>query len=139
MGDFNAEYRVFKDYNKIFDERKNNFGTIRVVQWVKPGTEPDIAKAKLELRHIVAKDEGEEYGKGYVFNTEEGPHELTEAMVDIGFGNTKNILKSLVKREDFKESVDTINDDPDSDDYNSDMFDMRNLMTLMNESNEEEE
>lgn len=136
--EFNAVYHVFKDYGLIFDENKNKYGSLRSVQWVKAGAEPDESKAKLELRKIIASDEGEQVGKGYTFSTEEGPHELAEGLVDLGFGNTKKILKSVAKRDDFKESIDTINNDPDDEGSNSDMFDMRSLMSLMDETTEEE-
>ena len=52
---------------------------------------------------------------------------MTEAMVSIGYGDTKKILKSLVEREDFKESVENINTD-DEDDTDGEMFDMRSLL-----------
>ena len=52
---------------------------------------------------------------------------MTEAMVSIGYGDTKKILKSLVEREDFKESVENINND-DEDDTDGEMFDMRSLL-----------
>ena len=133
MSDFNKIYHVFKDFGIIFDERKNSFGTLRKVQWVSAGADPDPNKAKLELRHIIAKDEGEELGKGYAFSTEEGPHELAEGLVHIGFGNTKNLLKSLIKREDFKDSIDNINNDPDDNNDDSEMFDMRSLMSMIDD------
>lgn len=137
--EFNMQYHVFKDYGLVFDENRNNYGSLRKVQWVKAGAEPDESKAKLELRKIIAKDEGEQVGKGYTFATEEGPSELAEGLVSLGFGKTVPLLKSLAKRDDFKKSVENINYDPDDNSESGDMFDMRKLMSLMDDEEESEE
>ena len=128
-------YHVFKDYDVIFDEKGSKYGTIRKVQWVKEGKEPDESKAKLEIRHMVNMPEGETFGKGYAFDTEEGPHELTEAMVECGFGDTKNILKKLVRRDNFKDSVENF-DKEDEILSSGEMFDMRDLMLFSEEEDE---
>ena len=121
-------YKVFKDFGVQFDEKNNSFGSIRVVQWYKAGAEPDESKAKLEIRKYSEGPDGERALKGYTFSTPEGPHELTEAMVDIGYGDTKKIIKSVSKRVDFKESVENINNDEDDSSDNGEMFDMRSLL-----------
>lgn len=123
----NMEYHIFKDYNIIFDEHGSTYGTIRKGQWIKDKSEIDEAKAKLEIRKLYTNSTGERIGKGYTFNSEEGAHELTEAMISIGYGNTKNILKSLRKREDFVDSVKNIDND-NIDDKDGEMFDMRELL-----------
>lgn len=143
MGEFNKEYKVFKDYNIIFDEKTSSFGSVRKVQWVSEGAEPDESKAKIEIRKFFATAQGEKMSSGYAFSTPEGPNELVDGMVENGFGNTKNILKSLVKREDFKSSVETFNDDTDGGDTSGELFDMRFLLSSLEEEgendNEEEE
>ena len=125
--DVSINYKVFKDFGIQFDEKNNSFGTIRVAQWYKAGAEPDESKAKLEIRKFSEGPEGERALKGYTFSTPEGPHELTEAMVKIGYGDTKKLLKELSAREDFKESVENINSDDDND-TDGEMFDMRSLL-----------
>lgn len=125
--DVSINYKVFKDFGIQFDEKNNSFGTIRVAQWYKAGTEPDESKAKLEIRKFSEGPDGERALKGYTFSTPEGPHELTEAMVKIGYGDTKKLLKELSTREDFKESVENINSDDDND-SDGEMFDMRSLL-----------
>ena len=125
--DVSINYKVFKDFGIQFDEKNNSFGTIRVAQWYKAGAEPDESKAKLEIRKFSEGPEGERALKGYTFSTPEGPHELTEAMVKIGYGDTKKLLKELSTREDFKESVENINSDDDND-SDGEMFDMRSLL-----------
>lgn len=136
--DANISCHVFKDYGLIFDEKNSSCGTLRKVQWLTEGKEPDESKAKLEIRHIQMTPEGEKPGKGYGFSTEEGPHELVEGMVDLGFGNTKKILRSVRKREDFIESATNINND-NTDDDGSEMFDMRDLLKGVSEEDIEED
>ena len=58
-------------------------------------------------------------------------------MIDCGFGDTKEILKSVRKREDFLEAAKTINDE--TEDKDGDMFDMRDLMLGVDEEEEESE
>ena len=137
MSDTNLKYHVFKDYDIIFDEKGSKYGTLRKVQWVKEGKEPDEEKAKIEIRHMVNSQEGETFGKGYAFDTDEGPHELVEAMIDCGFGNTKEILRKLTKRDDFKDAVE--NFDSEDDELSGELFDMRDLLSLSIESEVDDE
>lgn len=125
--DGGLEYHVFKDYNIIFDEKGSTCGSVRKIQWVKPGNEPDEAKAKLEIRKLYINSEGERTGKGYSFSTEEGPTELVHGLIEAGFGNTKEILRAVRKREDFLEAANTINEDTEES-SDGEMFDMRSLL-----------
>lgn len=124
----NLTYHIFKDYNIPFDEKGSTCGTIRKIQWVKEGNEPDESHAKIEIRKVYFNtSDGERLGKGYSFSTLEGPGELVQGMISAGFGDTKNILKELRKREDFVEAVKSIDEDPD-DDSDGETFDMRDLL-----------
>lgn len=126
--DSNMFYHVFEDYNIPFDEKGSTVGTVRKIQWVKEGSEPDESKAKIEIRKMyIGKDGSETTGKGYSFATPEGPGELTIGLINAGFGDTKEILRSVRKRKDFLEAAKTINDDEDDSD-DGEMFDMRDLM-----------
>ena len=131
------KYHIFKDYGINFDDHQSSCGTLRLVQWVKEGKEPDESKAKLEIRKIKIDPEGEMALKGYAFSTEQGPHELVEGMADLGFGDTKKLLRSLRKRDDFMEAANTINQD--STDNGTEMFDMRELLKGVSEDDMEEE
>ena len=62
MFDNNLQYHIFKDYGLTFDEKGNTCGTLRKVQWVREGKEPDEEKAKIEIRHAIVKDDGETVG-----------------------------------------------------------------------------
>lgn len=137
MFDNNLRCHVFKDYNIPFDEKGTTVGTVRLVQWVKDGAEPDPDKAKLEIRKMYTGGTEEKTGKGYTFSTPEGPSELAEGLLKIGYGNTKNCLKTLAKRDDFKDSVENIN--VDEDDNEEGMFDMRELLMNIEVSSDDED
>ncbi len=137
MFDNSMRYHIFKDYNIPFDEKGTTYGTVRKVQWVKEGNEPDEDKAKIEIRKVYTSGAEEKVGKGYTFSTPEGPGELVSGLIEAGFGETKNILKSVRKREDFADAVANINNDED-DNSDGDMFDMRDLL-LAGIDNEEDE
>ena len=119
--------KVFKDYGITFDEKGSTWGTVRKVQWLKEGKEPDESKAKIEIRKFTQTSEGERMMKGYTFSTPEGPGELVVSLIGAGFGNTKEILKEVRKRDDFLESAKTINEDNDDND-SGESFDMRDLL-----------
>ena len=130
-------YKVFKDYNILFDEKAGSYGSVRLAQWYKKGTEPDESKAKIEIRKFSIDKDGvtEIPNKGISLSNKQAVDDLTNGLVEKEFGDTRNILKSISKREDFKETVETINNDPD-DSSDGELFDMRSL--LMNIEPEEE-
>lgn len=130
---------MFDGLDAIFDEKGSMFLSMRKVQWVKEGNEPDPSKAKLELRKwIVGPDGVEKANKGMTFLTEEGPHELTKTLVHHGYGKTKEILLELKGREDFQESVNTLFD-KDEDTGSGEYFDMRSALLAEDDSEEEED
>lgn len=122
---------IFKDYGITFDEKGSTWGTVRKVQWIKDGKEPDESKAKIEIRKFTQTNEGERMMKGYTFSTPEGPGELILGLINAGFGDTKDILRAVRKREDFLEAAKTINED--NDDSDGETFDMRDLLLGYNE------
>lgn len=124
-----------EEINEVVEEKGNQYGALRMVQWVKEDEEPDKSKAKLELRkYAIDKDGTEKPMKGYTFMTPEGPHQLTETLVDNNYGNTKNILRSVTKRDDFKDAVENIGKD-DNDSGDGEYFDMRDALLSYTESN----
>ena len=137
MFDSNLTYHIFKDYDIPFDEKGSTCGTVRKIQWVKEGAEPDELKAKVEIRKMYITSNGERMGKGYTFSTPEGPGELVTGLISAGFGETKSILKELRKRDDFRKAVETINEDPDDSSENGEMFDMRDLLLGIDDEEEE--
>jgi hypothetical protein len=124
----NLKYHVFEDYNINFDEHMSTCGTVRKIQWVKEGTEPDINKAKIEIRKIKIDETGETTLKGYSFSSPEGVHELAEGLVSAGFGDTKNILNGIKNREDFKDVVQSIYNGEDEEEQDPNTFNMKDFL-----------
>lgn len=135
--DQNLQQKIFKDYNITFDEKGSTWGTVRKVQWYKTGNVPDESKAKIEIRKMTQTNEGERMLKGYTFSTEEGPSELVHGLIREGFGNTKEILREVRKRDDFLEAAKTINEDPEDND-SGESFDMRDLLLGMDSMEEDD-
>ena len=133
MFDNSMQYYIFEDYDIPFDEKGTTCGTVRKVQWVKNGAEPDPEKAKIEIRKIYTSGAEEKTGKGYTFSTENGPSELVHGLISKGFGDTKEILKLVRTRDNFLEAANTINDDSDDSD-SGEMFDMRDLLLGVEDS-----
>lgn len=131
----------FGGIDNIFDESGNRFSALRKIAWVPNRDDIKLEdyeeKAKFEIRNWMVNDAGEVPLKGYTFMSDEGPNELTKALVHEGFGNTKDILKELRTRDDFKESVETINDS-EADSTDGEYFDMRSLLDDDNSDDEEE-
>ena len=130
--------KVFKDYNITFDEKGSTWGSVRKVQWLKEGKEPDESKAKIEIRKFTQTSEGERMMKGYTFSTPEGPGELVVGLIGAGFGDTKEILRETRKRKDFLEAAKHINDEESIND-SGETFDMRDLLLGFSKGDEEEE
>lgn len=137
FGEKDLKYEVFKDYNIPFDEKGSSVGVVRLVQWHSSDKEADESKAKLEIRKISVNSDGETLRKGYTFSTPEGPHELVKGLIDVGFGDTKEILRSVRKRDDFLEAAKTINDE-NNESAEGETFDMRDLLLGMEEDDEKE-
>ena len=118
------KYNVLSD--RVFDEKGSTFLAMRRVAWGVKGAEPDNEKAKLELRKWNNRDGKEMPNKGFSFLTEDGPHELTKALLEEGFGNTKDVLGIIRGREDFEESVNSLYDD--GGDASGEYFDPRSIL-----------
>lgn len=96
------DYSVYGD-DHIIDEKGNAFIALRRVAW---GTNRSEDKAKLEIRKYYNNATGDETpAKGVAFLTDEGPHNLTHELLDMGFGNTEVVLEKIKDREDFEEAL----------------------------------
>lgn len=84
--------------NCVIEERNNTVTMLRKVAW-------NGREARLELRKWVVEENGEKPMKGFSFMTQEGPHNLVHTLIDNNFGDTKTILGSLHKRDDFETSL----------------------------------
>lgn len=118
----NISYTIVDDYDKVFDEKGNTFLAMRKIAW---GDNPDLEKAKLDIRKWFINADGEETpGKGTAFLTEDGPDSLTKILLEEGYGHTKEILNSIKDRDDFRKELndivgknDTLYDDNVKDEF----------------------
>lgn len=94
-------YTVEDGYDYIIEESGNSSCNLRRIKF------GDGKDWKLDLRKYFITETGERMGKGYVFMTEEGPHNLVDTMTKLGYGNTYNILQNIKGREDFHRTLNT--------------------------------
>ena len=118
------EYNVQEDH--VFDEKGGTFLAMRKIAWGVPqNEEPDPEKLHWELRRWRMRDGKEMADKGFSFLTEEGPHELTNTLLEQGFGHTKDVLNIIKSRDDFKDAVTNMSVDPDE---SGEYFDPRSML-----------
>lgn len=101
-------YTIVDEFDKIIDEKGNNTVNLRKLYW---GEDSD--KVRLDLRKWVQGDKEICTKHGFSFLTEEGPHNLTEVLVEEGYGRTKEIIEGLKNREDFRPALNVILGDGD--------------------------
>ena len=93
------EYKV-GDIDRTFDEKGNTFLALRKIAWGEGKPE------KLDIRKWYMSSDGDEtVGKGVSFITDEGPHELTRALVEEGYGHTEDVINGIKDRDDFMSSL----------------------------------
>lgn len=97
------KYTIDPKINYVFEEQGNQFNAFRKLSW------GEDSKTYYELRRWRNTPDGKEIpAKGMTFLTEDGPNELVHTLVDNNFGNTKVLLESLYKRNDFQKSLNTV-------------------------------
>lgn len=97
------KYSIVDSIDYTIEEQGNQFTALRKIRW------GDSDKEYLELRRWRnTPDGGEQAAKGCTFITEEGPSELVNTLVDLGYGHTKEVLKRLQTREDFRKSLNSV-------------------------------
>ena len=97
------KYSIVEDIDYTFEEKGNQFGAVRKIQW------GDSDKSYLEIRKWRnAPDGSEQAAKGYTFMTEEGPSELTKTLLNLGFGNTRQVIAILNNRDDFRKWLNSV-------------------------------
>ena len=95
------KYEV-KDIDEIVDEKGNTIIKLSKISW--NGRDP-----KLELRKWRITEDGERADKGFAFLTNEGPNELTHALVRLGYGDTRTLVDLLMERvPEMKEDLDQV-------------------------------
>lgn len=90
------------DIDEVVDTKRNSVILLRKLAW-------GDGDEHLELRKWVVDINKETPLKGVTFLTEDGPNNLVSVLLRKGYGKTKDVLESISIRDDFKESLDEIN------------------------------
>lgn len=110
----NFKWEKDPNYDYILSEGSNSSICLRKISW----NDRDF---KIDIRKYNYKDNKEIMGKG-ISLSDEAAGSLAEVLVDTNYGDTATLLKSLRKREDFKDALankaSTVDgDDSDGEDY----------------------
>lgn len=103
----NGEFKYsFRGVNRVVEEKGNQFIRFAQIAWAGEDEEVEPSKIKYDLRRYFTDADGvEKMGKGVTFLSDNGPTELTNILVEEGFGNTSKILDSIKTRDDFADAV----------------------------------
>lgn len=89
------------DVDEVIDTKGNSVVLLRKLAW-------GDGEEKLELRRWVMDINKETPLKGCTFLTDEGPNTLANKLIELGYGHTAEVLATLSKRKDFKESLESL-------------------------------
>jgi hypothetical protein len=97
------KYAIVDNIDYTLEEQGNQFTALRKIRW------GDSDKEYLEMRRWRnTPDGGEQAAKGCTFMTDEGPANLINALIELGYGNTKEVLGKLSDRTDFRKSLNSL-------------------------------
>jgi hypothetical protein len=97
------KYAIVDNIDYTLEEQGNQFTALRKIRW------GDSDKEYLEMRRWRnTPDGGEQAAKGCTFMTDEGPANLINALIELGYGNTKEVLGKLSDRPDFRKSLNSL-------------------------------
>lgn len=98
----NFKFKIHESLNDIFYEKGNTYYALRKIAW------GDSDNYNVDIRKYYSNTSGEETMSKGVSLSDEAADLLTESLIENGYGNTRQILKSLSKRDNC--SIE-INDD----------------------------
>lgn len=115
-------YNVDEEFgDHILEETGNGSTNLRRISW-------NGRPHKLDIRKYSYKDGEERMMKG-VSLSDEAANQLTNTLVDKGFGDTRSIISSIKNRKDFNESMLDAEPNVDqSDDYEEEYYDPKMLL-----------
>ena len=114
-----AEFKFEVDKNfgdHVIEERDNLSIIMRKISWGNSG------EYKVDIRKYLYTEEGERMNKG-ISLTDNGANELTKQLVSCGYGDTKEIIKALSKREEnLADLVNQCNNESEDEDNGSEEY-----------------
>ena len=115
---------IQEGFDFIIEESGNSSLNLRKVGW--NGREP-----KLDLRKWTYADGQERAMKG-VTMSDDGADELAAVLAEQGYGNTKRLLKALMQREEYDDTMQHINDpEEEYNDGSEEYYDPSELLGSM--------
>lgn len=114
-----AEFKFEVDKNfgdHVIEERDNLSIIMRKISWGNSG------EYKVDIRKYLYTEEGERMNKG-ISLTDNGANELTKELVSCGYGDTKEIIKALSKREEnLADLINQCNNESEDEDNGSEEY-----------------
>ena len=114
-----AEFKFEVDKNfgdHVIEERDNLSIIMRKISW------GNSSEYKVDIRKYLYTEEGERMNKG-ISLTDNGANELTKELVSCGYGDTKEIIKALSKREEnLADLINQCNNESEDEDNGSEEY-----------------
>ena len=114
-----AEFKFEVDKNfgdHVIEERDNLSIIMRKISWGSSG------EYKVDIRKYLYTEEGERMNKG-ISLTDNGANELAKELVSCGYGDTKEIIKALSKREEnLADLLNQCNNESEDEDNGSEEY-----------------
>lgn len=109
------------NFDFILEEGQNTSINLRRISW-------NGRPSKIDIRKWVYNDGAERAMKG-VSLSDEGADELTNVLIEQGFGNTKRIIKAIKAREDYDGSISgNVTEEIAEDDGSEEYYDPSELL-----------
>ena len=119
MQNNNKEFKFDIDKNfgdHVIEERDNLSIIMRKISWGNSG------EYKVDIRKYLYTEEGERMNKG-ISLTDNGANELAKELVSCGYGDTKEIIKALSKREEnLADLINQCNNESEDEDNGSEEY-----------------
>ena len=114
-----AEFKFEVDKNfgdHVIEERDNLSIIMRKISWGNSG------EYKVDIRKYLYTEEGERMNKGISLR-DNGANELAKELVSCGYGDTKEIIKALSKREEnLADLINQCNNESEDEDNGSEEY-----------------
>lgn len=114
-------YVVNPDFDFVLEEGQNSSINLRKISW---NGRPE----KIDIRKYTFDANGQEKMLKGISLSDEATDELTNALVDNGYGDTKKIQRAISGRRDYSDSMDDSDDDFSDDDSEEGYYDPSELL-----------
>ena len=106
---------IQENFDFIIEESGNSSTNLRKISW-------NGRPHKLDIRKWAIQDDGTERSLRGITLTDDGGHELTNVLVEQGYGDTKRIIKALINRDEYEDVMQHLDDDDEYIDDSEEMY-----------------